>query len=232
LARRKTPVSALTPAKLWKWLLTGSGAILLAVLSAWALFFAGPREKASPDVAVEFRRLLADYQTGFRDFGGKSSLLSTLWEVTISNSGDRTDSLTGYEVRSVQADGVMFYSGLDQGLLNQDSSPYILPRAIDPGHAERFLLKVGTMLSQGAYLHLSQTHQLGDVARVEAIYRDLYLKGIDVHGLPVVRIAEGAFSFPEAPRAPAVQIVLHMASGNTISAVAHWYPTLEQKDSR
>jgi hypothetical protein len=132
----------------------------------------------------------------------------------------------------VQPGGPVFYTGLDQGLFSQELSPTVLPITVDPGHAERILVKAGVLVSPKAYTRLQETFKPGPVESVEALYRNLYRNGLDIHGLQVVQVAEGAFSFPQASKAPALAIVLHMASGQTISQVANWYPLAELERSR
>jgi hypothetical protein len=208
------------------------GAIIIAALTAgiaaWVTHYAGPpQEKPKAALAVEFRRFFGDYPSTLQSWGGDRALLPTLWEVTISNHGELTDTIVGYHVLMAASDGTESYSGLDQGLFDQHLTRLDLPLSVEPQHAARFFVKLGILVPASVYQHILTTFQPGPVASVEAIYKKLYRDGTDIHGLPVLPIAESGFTFPKASSAPSFAIAFDSLSGRPIREVASWYPRPE-----
>lgn len=211
--------------------LGGTGAVLVAIATAWAVHLAGPRKDSpAPALRAELRRALGDYPVELRKWGHNGGQLMTLWELTISNAGDRADAVTSYQLLSLDASGrQQFYSGLDRGLLDRNLAPTNLPIVVNPGHAERIFVKAGINVAPRAYELLNDSAAARSVRGVESLHRYLFRQGIDIHGLPVQQLYEGTFSFPEADKAPSLAVIIEAASGKRIPAVASWYPTIERR---
>lgn len=201
----------------------------MALASAWVLHGLGPKEtEQPPKLTLDFHRYMGDYSTELRPWAGKQGIVSTYWEVTVSNHGETTDSILKHQIRMypTPTKGEIFYSGLDQGVFSTELLPLDLPLKIEAGHAVRFLVKVGILVESKIFELVQEKFAVGKVQSVESIHRYLYRKGMDVFGLPVVEEAKGVFAFPKIDEAPSILIEIETIKNGKITAKHSWYPNV------
>ena len=201
-------------------------AAFLAVIGAWAVYVVGPKNAPKNEsLNIELHRYMGDYPTELQLFAGTVGTLATYWEVTITNSGTKTDSIVKHEVLAYSEKmGVHSYTGVDQGLYDSNLLPLKLPLALENGHAVKFFIKSRTMVTEKPFSIIKKETSEGAIESIESIHRFLYRKGMDIHGLKVESSAEGVFSFPDIKKAPGLSISFTTVSGQTIRTSANWYP--------
>lgn len=71
--------------------------------------------------------------------------VAVTWDLMVSNTGNSTISITGYEVSQIAGSkGQLMYSGLDRGLFSSESNqPLALPIVLEAGKSIRLLAVVG-----------------------------------------------------------------------------------------
>lgn len=85
----------------------------------------------------------------YSGFNG-NGLIKTVWEVILSNTGKSTASIIDYDVWMIHQDGLVQYSGFNQGLFNAELIKSDLPLNIEPGTSTKLYLKIGLSLGSKA----------------------------------------------------------------------------------
>lgn len=156
--------------------------------------------------------------------------VSVPWELLLSNTGNSTVSITGYEVaESSSAAGQIMYSGIDGGILSPETKQAIeLPVTLEAGKSIRLLLIIGINPGAMAYAELtegmSESHRTLPLDTAEKL---LAMKEIDIYDNPVTPIVfDGKVNGWRVEKQDKEQVFLikfHTARGVEVSEVTSWY---------
>jgi hypothetical protein len=104
-------------------------------------------------IYVTLKKFFGEYPISTTDdYSGikGNGLINTIWEVILSNTGKSTVSIVEYNLWTVHQDGLVQYSGLNQGLFNTDQTKSDFPINIEPGTSIKLFLKTGLSLGSKA----------------------------------------------------------------------------------
>jgi hypothetical protein len=192
------------------------------------------KSEAAENIVVDASRHFADYPSGFVSQGGRSArgILSTYWQLIIANNGTRTVSITSYELSELRnMDFDISYTGLDQGIFDENLKRIQLPVSLEAGHSTRLLLRVGILTSTSAYSALLEEFSADSTYSIVEIERHLTSKRIDFFGNEVYPLTYGSgFHTGSDSREQMFEITLRTAKGSVVSDLFSWYalsfPTL------
>ncbi|MCH6258411.1 hypothetical protein MLD52_17760 [Puniceicoccaceae bacterium K14] len=127
-------------------------------------------------------RQLATDSVVLRKFGfpGFSWTMQSGVPVLISNIGDRSVSIVGYELlTSIGDSGLINHSYLDGGLCTKEGSEYPLPITLAPGESEYFILYLGKSISPDAMKVIKDDFPLDEPVSYNEITEMLFDSGLD-----------------------------------------------------
>ena len=183
-------------------------------------------------VHVTLKKFFGEYPISTAgDYSGikGNGLINTVWEVILSNTGKSTVSIIEYDLWTVHQDGLVQYSGLNQGLFNSDLIKYDLPINIEPGTSIKLYLKTGLSLG-------SKASKLISIAPLEAKTKIMvlskYLAGegmIDIFDNPVTpfwdekKATVTGFRVDGQENDQVIFISFRTARNNSYSDESRWY---------
>ncbi|MCK4794334.1 MAG: hypothetical protein KAV87_61975 [Desulfobacteraceae bacterium] len=131
--------------KFWVTTIIAIAALLISVVSTIfnEIRYAKNEQEA---VYVTIKKFFGEYPISTTDdYSGikGNGLINTIWEVILSNTGKSTVSIVEYDLWTVHQDGMVQYSGFNQGLFNPDLTKADLPINIEPGTSIKLFLKTG-----------------------------------------------------------------------------------------
>lgn len=167
-------------------------AAAVAVVASVGLWIASERQanraaqaREREDLFIYAEPVTRDYPTRITALPqGKTGRIAVYWSLLTSNNGERASSLVRYQVRTVEdAYGVIVIvadSGLDQGLYTTTLAPLELPLTIEVGHARRFYIRIGTIMSPKAYSLAKARWRTGDIPSFHGLVDHLHKRGYDI----------------------------------------------------
>lgn len=191
-------------------------------------------------LTVSASRHLGDYPLEIRPFTPTSSIMSTFWEIVISNNGEQSISVTSLEVlqsggympvAGEYIDGPSSYSGIYQGLFVMDPSGLRSiqpPINVPPGESIGLLAKIGILT------HDDSSEYIGDFLSneadneeisVEQFLRYLYSNGTDHYGNRVDQLVEGedVWRFAVDPVEQYFGLIVETSRGSRAVDFLSWY---------
>ena len=158
--------------------------------------------------------------------------IASWWEAVVSNTGERTASLSQFDVRAYRAGGDIEYAGFYGNLIGRvvDSKGdrVDFPLALDPGHSTRLYLELKVLLDPRAFELLSKGYPNGNLPSLQAASKLVARSaGIDLFGQKAAVLeAEGdvfGFTVDSSSREPRLTVTFHTTRGGTVSSTSGWY---------
>lgn len=213
-------------------------AIISIAFSLLALYqsYQAQSKSSQERILLEVSRYSGDYDVDIKDWGGRQPLpgvLSTYWECLVANNGDAAVSLTSYDVGvASSASGPLSYTGLNQGLFDQDLRPLTLPLNLEPGKGTKLFIRLGIALGPKAYQTLKEAEQNGIPHTITAVNKALAAKRLDVYDNSTEPFFEGSkvagFKVFDMSREQLFLITFRSARGAHVSDTTRWYDLVER----
>jgi hypothetical protein len=159
-------------------------------------------------------------------------LISTYWEIFISNNDVKDISVINYDLLQVGKDfPAAYYSGMNQGLYFPKESKLVsasFPITILAGSTVNLILKIGIQMNANAYKIAK--HKLQKEPKIDFLSLEKYLwsRDIDVYGNQVKPTKHGSYTFPPFGEAKeqVFSIYFKTARGTEVPQLISWYGTL------
>jgi len=183
------------------------------------------------ELLIRARRPMGDQQVNIKKETGTVHFgpIAVPWEVLLSNIGNSTVSITGYEVLEVTPDGQLMYSGIDRGIFSPlNNQAVALPLTLEAGKSIRLSLLLGLNPGPSAYATLTES-MTGNQKTLPliAIEKLLAKKGIDIYDNTVVpMLSNGEINGWRVEKQGKEQIFLikiHTARGVELAEMTSWY---------
>lgn len=168
-----------------------------------------------------------------RDFGGAAGVLQTPVEVVLSNTGDRTLSVTRYEIFEISGSGGRIqYTHLDGGLVASEGTP--LPIILGAGESQQVFLWLGLRPVAEAR-SIIVTERLCEQALSRRLLQlVLGRQSMDLYGNKVELVEYGEAYNLSGPDITADRqrfiLVVETGRGSRFAATTSWYPFEEYFD--
>lgn len=183
------------------------------------------RQESAERVSLAVAERRGDYpveiMTGFGSL--TPALIALDWSALVANNGATPVSIVDYEFHGIGANGNRFtYSRMDLGLRAADGTKLELPLLLDSGHATRFNIRTGIMVTDPVYRVLLTQFKIGDRPWYDAVWRTLARRGTDIWGNRVTFQEWGDSNFTFEGPAPADErkikfvLVLRTARGGEV----------------
>lgn len=167
-------------------LLTSIGNIAFTV----AKDFRDTTERFNCDV----RRVMAEYDTFLTPAFG-SALIGVQWQGLLSNVGSVPIAIVRYQLEKSDRGGNMVYTGMDQGLFDQNGSQLRLPVNIAPGQSISFRLRTGILIPPEVYTNMPKVSDPKKPLKMKSLWLPLGRKGLDFWGNSVRVVEYGKDDF-------------------------------------
>jgi len=159
------------------------------------------------------------------DFGG---VAGTLWSVLIANNGASPVSLVSYQVQVADDRHAVYYSGLDQGLVDSQLRPMNLPVNLAPGTSQQCFVRIGAGVARHALKYVREIFSSNATVSQDVLSKGLALHETDIYGNRVKPMMDGAkvVGWSLETSAPAEQrfvVVFRSARGIPFSDASSYY---------
>lgn len=191
--------------------------------------------KNSPVIIINFAGALP-IDKGAKSNINMTGLITTYWEVFLSNNSDKTLSVINYELLQI---GTYFpatsYSGMNQGLYLLDTNGKILPVrfpiVINAGNTVNLIVRIGIQIDYYVYKLVQDKIQEEPKIDFRNIEKYLWSKGIDFYGNQVESIGYESYSFPpfEKAKEQVFKVYFRTARGTDISQKISLYGTIHDE---
>jgi len=165
-----------------------------------------------------------------------TGLITTYWEIFLSNNSDDTLSVINYELLQI---GTYFpainYSGMNQGLYLLDTNGKIFsvrfPIVINAGNTVNLIVRIGIQMDSNAYKIVQNKILEEPKIDFRNIEKYLWSKGIDFYGNQVKSLGYGSYSFPpfEKAKEQVFKVYFRTARGTDISQKISLYGTINDE---
>jgi len=150
------------------------------------------------------------------------ALISTKWDVVITNTSDRPTTILDREIYLVGENGRKEYSGMDQGVYTTNGERLSLPVSIDPGKHIKLLAVIGYEISMPAYNLLNKTYDLSSPQLIDSMQQDLCKHGIDFKGNEA-QCSDGLMTVQSSPTDNLYIFKVSTARDNNFDTAGFWY---------
>ncbi|RPA57580.1 hypothetical protein EGC86_20440 [Shewanella frigidimarina] len=110
------------------------------------------------------------------------ALLSTKWDIVITNTSDRTTTILESDIYLHGENGRKEYSGMVQGIYTSDDKSLYLPLTLESGQHVKLKATIGYEMSDTAYHLLEKSYDLSKSVTIDEIQKFLCSYRIDFRG--------------------------------------------------
>jgi hypothetical protein len=187
------------------------------------------------ELLLRARRPMGDQQINIKKVsvsgGMRLGAIAVPWEVLLSNTGNSTASITGYEVTEASPlRGQVMYSGIDGGVFSPEGSQAVaLPITLEAGKSIRLIIVIGLNPGPSVYAALSEDMTgTQKTLPLVAVEKFLAKRGIDIYDNPITPmiLSNGEVSGWSVEKQGKEQVFLikvRTARGIEVSEVTSWY---------
>lgn len=160
-------------------------------------------------------------------------ILHSFWETILTNNSEKTVSIKEYDIKCLKnKTGIMSYSGLNQGIYDEQLNPLLLPINIAPGESKRIYSKVGVMISKYATELILKEFDENKSYSFDDIKNRLARDSTDIFGNKLIVRFEGEkmvyFTFADRDYNKDVfGISFTSGRNNKYVDILKWYPEIE-----
>jgi len=162
-----------------------------------------------------------------------AGLITTYWQVFISNISDKNLSLINYKLLQI---GKYFpainYSGMNQGLYLLDTKgeilPALFPIVVNAGNTVNLIVRIGLQMDYKVYKIVQDKIQDEPKINFRNMEKYLWSKGIDFYGNQVNSLGYRSYSFPpfEKAKEQVFKVYFRTAQKTDISHKISLYGTI------
>ena len=156
----------------------------------------------------------------------------TYWEIVLVNNGQQPVSVLKLDIHLLTPSGEIFYSGLIDGVLDDQLRPTEPPWTVDAGKPIKLAVRLRLHIDPSAYAYLQKSFPDGHIPSVRHAQMLLADQKLDFWGDSIAPIRGDSktigFTVQSMARQPTVDFVIRTARGTAISDFASWYPSLER----
>ena len=215
----------------WLASLVASVALIVSLISLYEAHEARV-STVSDEVLLHAYRPKGDQPVSIKKTAGRVRFGSVAvpWDLLVSNTGNSTISITGYEVLQIAGTkGQLMYSGIDRGLFSSESNrPLALPIALEAGKSIRLVAVVGLNPGRKAYDVLTKTISGSEETRsLSSVEKLLASKMLDIYDNPVTPLIPSrevsGWRVEKQGKEQLFLFKIRTARGSEAKEVASWY---------
>lgn len=155
---------------------------LVVAIAAIAVPYFQHKVEQEEAIALDFNpHLGGDIKLTDYNFGEIGRIVQVLWQLRISNTGNRKLSIVEYSISSGDKPYSKFFSGMDGGILDLKGNRISLPITLEPGDSLALQVYVGIMVSPKIFNILNDSRMSKPIPAQQAA-RILGRAGLDLYG--------------------------------------------------